>query len=321
MRNSSCTMRRIFFPAAFIALLAGCRPEENPGQLMAVNQSLERVNNSIKSDSRFLLQKLLDKEKDPQTAAIAEKILPIVNKIHLYTDSLMMMIENIKSEIITQSDTLKREYVTIVKQLYTENGIGSTLFKKLSAYKDSIPAVLGPYRPTKNDHILKEIPLLPGYGDSLPANDRLQYGRKWQEKNFERSSSLMAMVILNKIENDVLTTEKMLTEYCNSNYCILPVVYNQFKALAVLSSSYVEKGQPIEITAGVGEFSTAMKPRITIDGKPVALNANDGTAVHRFTADGKPGKHNAMVRIEFTSPDGSTEYISKRLEYIIADEK
>jgi Tfp pilus assembly protein PilX len=106
-----------------------------------------------------------------------------------------------------------------------------------------------------------------------------------------------------------------------SNYCILPVVYNQFKALAVLSSSYVEKGQPIEITAGVGEFSTAMKPRITIDGKPVALNANDGTAVHRFTADGKPGKHNAMVRIEFTSPDGSTEYISKRLEYIIADEK
>lgn len=117
-------------------------------------------------------------------------------------------------------------------------------------------------------------------------------------------------------------TEKMLIEYCSMNAagCGLGITYNMFTPLAVLSSSYVKKGQPIEITAGVGAFSIVMKPLIIIDGKDVKVD-NDGTAVHQFTADGNPGKHSIMVEIEFNKPDGTKGHFIQSLNYTIADEK
>jgi hypothetical protein len=322
MRNNSLTMNNaILFTISLALLLVGCGPQENADQLKEVNQNLERINSSLLNDYKIRIEVWKDRQKDPQTNYLAETWLPNINKIHLYADSLRMTIEDIKSELITQSDSLKREYVTLIRQLHDENEVGGKLFKNLAAFSDSIPALINPYESANRNYVPKDIPLLPGYADSLSARDRLQYEKNWLEKSFDRSSSLMAMIMLNKIENDVLQTEKILFEYCESTFCNIPVRYNQFKALAVLSSSYVKKGQPIEITAGVGGFTIAMKPRVTINDKEMKLDYNDGSAVHRFVADGKPGTHSVMVKIDFYKPDGSREYITKRLDYIIADEK
>ena len=68
-------------------------------------------------------------------------------------------------------------------------------------------------------------------------------------------------------------------------------------------------------------FSDAAKPQITIGDKVIKLNEYDGTAVHRFTADGEPGTHSVMVKIEYYKPDGSRQYVTKYLKYTIADEK
>lgn len=47
---------------------------------------------------------------------------------------------------------------------------------------------------------------------------------------------------------------------------------------------------------------------------------DDAAAVHRFKADGRPGKHSLTVKIEFTDVHGSPDSVSKKLEYEIADE-
>jgi hypothetical protein len=229
------------------------------------------------------------------------------------------MLAGTKRELIAQSDSLKMDYVPVVRQLHNEDGVGISLFEKLAEFKDSIPVAINPFGRINRNHMLKDIPLLYGYSDSLPVNEKLLFGKKWLEKSFGKSSSLMAMIMLNKIENDVLMSEKMLIEYCNSQSCYLPVAYNRYQALAVLSSSYVKQGQPIEITAGVGGFTDAMKPRVIINDKEMELE--DGCVVHQFKADGKPGKHSVMVKIEFYKPDGIREWITKTLYYTIADEK
>lgn len=316
MRNKLKTP--ILVAVFFVLVLVSCGPQENAEQLKAVNQSLERYNKSTIDDNKLLIASLLDKQRDPQTAAVVEPWFQRANKIHQNVDTLRKVMEVIKSELIIQSDSLKREYVTVVKQLSIENGVGSNLFKRLTTFKDSIPLFINSNR---TSDVPNDIPLLPGYVDSLSARGRLQYEMNWLEKSFGRSSSLMAMIMLNKIENDVLETEKKLLEYCNSRFCIMKVIYSQYQALAVLSSSYVKKGQPIEITAGVGGFTHTVKPRVTIDGKVIQLNENGGTAVHRFTADGRPGKHSVMVQIDFTGFNGSQDRVTRKLEYIIADEK
>ncbi|HEY8896950.1 MAG TPA: hypothetical protein VIM79_19140 [Niastella sp.] len=313
-------MYKPLFCFAMAVSLMGCHPEENPDQLKAVNQSLERMNVSVSDDNNALMEILRNRQKDPQSAAVAEKWLPGGNKIHKYADSLRLMLDSIKSELITQSDSLKMDFVPVVRQLHNEDGVGIRLFGILAEFKDSIPAFISVPGQRNKSYLPKDIPFLNGYSDSLSANDKLQFGKEWLEKSFGRSSSLMAMIMLNKIENDVLMTEKMLIEYCNSQACYMPVIYDtQYKPLAVLSSSCVKKGQSIEVTAGIGEFTDAMKPRVTINDKEVKLD--DGRAIHQFVADGKPGIHSVIVEIEFYKPDGSKAYVTKRLEYTIADEK
>jgi hypothetical protein len=220
-------MYKPFFCFVVAVSLVGCHPEENPEQLMMVNQSLERMNVSVSYDNNVLMETLRNRHKDPQSAAVAEKWLPGVNKIHQYADSLRSILDGIKSELIAQSDSLKKDFVPIVRQLHNEDGVGSKLFEKLLEFKDSIPALISVPGQTNKSYLPKDIPLLNGYSDNLPANEKLQFGKKWLEKSFGRSSSLMAMIMLNTIENDVLITEKMVIEYCNSRYTIEKIVYDK----------------------------------------------------------------------------------------------
>lgn len=314
-------MYKPFICLAVAVSLLGCHPEENPEQLKMVNQSLERINSSVLNDNKIRIALWENRRKDSQTRSLADRWLPRVNKIHQYADSLRMMIEGVKSELIAQSDSLKMDFVPVVRQLHSEDGVGIRLYEKLAEFKDSIPVLINLPGPANSKYIPNDIPLLPNYIDSMTVNNKQQFGKKWLEKSFGRSSSLMAMIILNKVENDVLTTEKTLYEYCESTFCIMPIIYDDnYKAIAVLSSSYVKQGQPIEITAGVGGFTDAVKPRIIIKEKDMKLDS-DGAVVHQFVAEGKPGKHNVIVKIEFYKPDGTREWITKTLYYTIADEK
>lgn len=217
----------LLFTVPFMLLVVGCGPEENRGQLKVVKECLEQINENIKSDNKGLVEGIKYRLEEPHAIEVAKRLLPEINKIHLHADSLLLMLDSIKNELNLQSDSLKMDYVTIVRQLHNEDGVGSRLFNKLAEFKDSIPALINLSGPANREYIPKGIPLLPAYVDSLQANEKLLYGKKWLEESFGRSSSLMAMIMLNKIENDVLTTEKMLIEYCNSSYVIEKIIYDK----------------------------------------------------------------------------------------------
>lgn len=314
----------LLLPAVVIVLLVGCVAEDKSGQWKAINESLERANNIINEDIAVGYENLLKLKKNPQTSADAEVWFAKAKQVQQYADSVRMMIEAIKNQLIIQSDSLKREYVTVVKQLYDANGIGGQMLKKLTAFKESISAVI-----FGEDHVVSaydrnlyaSMPLLPGYRDSLSADEREKYRKRWLSEGFSRSSSLMAMVMLNKIENDVLTTEKLIFDYCDNHIgrgCTL--AYLKFQAVACLSSRHVRKGQRINLIAGLGSFSRASKPSIIIDGKEMTLNEDD-VAEYKFTVDRSAGKHTIPVRFEYVRPDGSNEIKTQELEYIIADDK
>ncbi|AEW02412.1 hypothetical protein A4D02_00220 [Niastella koreensis] len=319
--------KALIVPAVIIVLLIGCRPEENPDQLIAVNQSLEYANGVMQEAGDMVYEELLERQKDPRDADHPALWLARAKQIKQYADSLGNFIKNIKSELITQSDSLKKDYVELTKQLHNEDGVGQQLLNKLTDFKDSASSILTPeekkleyYRRSEIGHILETGPLLPAYRDSLPADKKVDYKKKWLEKSFGRTSALMAMIMLNKIEADVLATEKEFITYCDFRAsfhgCI--VRYDLFKAVAILSSSYVKAGQAIEVTAAVGQFIDAMKPRITIDGKEVQVG-ECATAVYKFIAAGKPGKYTVPITFQYYKPDGTKDSIATTREYIIAE--
>jgi len=319
--------RTLFIPAVLLGLLVSCRPEENPDQLKAVNQSLEYANGVMRDANNMVYEELLERQKDPRNTDNPELWLSRANQIKKYADSVGSLIKIIKRELITQSDSLEKDYVYLTKQLYSADGIGFRLLNKLTDFKDSVSAVLTPdetmsqtYWYSEINHFLETGPLLPAYRASLPTDKKIDYKKKWLEKNFGRTTALMAMIMLNKMEADVLATEKAFITYCNDRAtfhgCILR--YDVFKAVATLSSSYVKAGQTIEVTAGVGSFSYAAKPRITINGKEVNVG-DDAAAVYKFIVAGKPGKYTIPVKFEYYRPDGTSVSVSTTREYIISE--
>lgn len=315
-------MTKVYFIATLVVLLAGCQPKENTEQLKAVNMSLEISNDFIKDAANRVLMDMEYKTHQPIYKAKANVWFPVMKKVEASTDTLIEVVEKLKGEAAKQTDALKLDNVAIL-----------SLLNKLASFKDNIPAYFNfmdsiespkvrEYLKRDCKNICKSSPLLPGYTDVLNTEQRSAYINKWIDKNLHRSTALMTTVVLNKLENDLLYTRSILMDRCSLmvGACDGPGSYSEYHAIAVLNSTYVRRGQTIEVTAGMGGFSFARRPRVTINGNEVKLDDN-AKAVHRFKADGKPGKHSLAVKIEFTNDLGAPDYMSQNLEYEIADLK
>ena len=93
------------------------------------------------------------------------------------------------------------------------------------------------------------------------------------------------------------------------------IIFDQFQAIASQSSEYVMPGQEVRITAGVGAFSKAAAPSITIDGAGVPLNA-EGVAELKFNAGGT-GAYSKKVVINYLKPDGTRGTTEKEIKYTV----
>lgn len=301
-------------------MLAGCQPKENTEQLKAINMSLEKSNDFIKNAANHVLMEMEEKTHRPEYKAKANLWFPVMKKVEANTDTLLEIIEKLKGEVVKQSGTLKLDNVVIL-----------SLLNNLASFKNNFPAYVNiidssewpnPYKCLKRDceNIRKSIPLLQGYPEVSNTEQSNDYINKWLVNNLRGSSALMTMVVLNKLKNDLLYTRSILMDHISMQVgCVDgPGSYDAYYAIAVLNSSYVKRGQTIEVTAGMGAFSFGRRPRVIIAGNEVKLD--DGAkAVHRFKADGKPGKHRLKVNIEFTNAEGSLDSMNQTLEYEIAN--
>jgi hypothetical protein len=321
----------LFCLAVIMVLLAGCRRREDLNQLKAINRSFENANNIIQENNKLVWEALVQKRHDPSYHEYGEIWEPRGGRIKKQADAIVVIIEELKSGLLKQSDSLQKEQAPLIDELYSSDGPGYKLVCRLAAFKDSFPAIIRvedfvdyPHKQASMKaeipRLLSTVPLLTGYTDSLNADLRKLHVKKWLKENFSGTTPAMALVVLNRIENDLLVTTNEFMNFCFNQIDKIICGWRGFHAVAVLNSSYVKQGQQIEVTAGVVDFYTYTKPRITMDGKEIDLN-KDATAVHQFTANGRPGKHSIRVQIEFTKPDGTVEQVYKDLKYIIAEEK
>jgi gliding motility-associated protein GldM len=125
--------------------------------------------------------------------------------------------------------------------------------------------------------------------------------------------TIAAVTILSKFQNDVKNSEAAIVDYCHKKIGEVKVIFDRFDAIANVNTTYAMQGDDIEITAGVGAFSAAAKPKIYIGGQMMALTP-DGTAIYKTKASGT-GNRVIDVKIEYTKPDGSTAVVNKPVKY------
>jgi len=298
-----------------------------------VNSSIANSNDVIGEKNAVTYKSFEDKLKDQQTAANAQIWAPKANEAKKLSTNLYNEIEELKGKLIAESgpyeeDGKKRfreDDLDAATRLMDEQGAGKKLYEDLQAYKQSMVGILKPEEfasspllqadvKGQKEAFTKQFPVdlkIPESqsGNALSGND----AKDWTTNYFHMTPSIAALTILSKFQNDVKNSESQMIDYCHKKIGEVKVVFDHFQAIAQASSSYLMPGDKETITAGVGAFSAAAKPTITINGQVLPLNA-DGTAEYTTTADGA-GSKSIPVKIEYTKPDGSKETITKEVKY------
>lgn len=316
------------------ALLALNVSSEILNAFVTVNNSITKSNTVITDKNQMTYASFAEKLKDPQTAEKATIWAPKADEVKKISGDLYNYIEDLKLQLRQEAGTYEKDGVKEMNadnldaatRLMDNKGKGKELYEKLSAFKKQVIGVLKPEEfagnPTLQDQIKRDIA---AFEKSIPVDmnvPKSKTGTKysndaagWTQSYFHMTPAIAAFTILSKFQNDIKNSESQLVDYCHNQIGQVKLVYDRFQAIATSNTSYAMPGDPIEITAGVGAFSDAAKPTITINGQTMPLTS-DGTALFKTQASGT-GEHSVNVTIKFNKPDGTPETVNKIVKYTV----
>ncbi|MCX6211784.1 MAG: gliding motility protein GldM [Bacteroidetes bacterium] len=301
------------------ALLALNVSSEILNAFKTIDQSLANANDIIERKNSDIYKSLQKKLADPKTAEKAAIWAPKAEKAHGYADEMFNYIAGLKKELKQASglkikdgkEEYKEDDLEATTRLFLNYKSGETrsqeLFKKLVQFKADLAAI----DPAIEKEVLPNLPL----DLRIPETKSIAGKTDWGYAYFNMTPSVAAVTILTKFQNDIRNSEAQVVEYCHKEIGEVELIYDQFNAFAASNSQYLMSGEELIITAGVGAFSSAAKPTITIDGNTVPITA-DGSAVYKTTA-GAPGSSVKRVRISFVKPNGETAIIEKDVKYTV----
>ncbi len=299
-----------------------------------VNTSIANSNAVITEKTNVTYNSFAEKLKDPQTKAKAEIWAPKAEQVKKLSADLFNYIENLKQEMKKRSKLEIRDGVEHYAEdnldaptkMMDNEGKGKELYEKLAAYKTQVVAVLNADEFKDNPSLQAQMKKdIEAFQRSIPINmnvPKSQSGKEysndakgWTTNYFHMTPTVAALTILSKFQNDVKGSESQMVDYLHNQIGSVKIIFDEFQAIATSNTSYAMPGDNIEITAGVGAFSAAAKPKITINGQPQTLTA-EGTAVFKTTANGT-GDHAVDVRIEYAKPDGTLATVNKKVSYTV----
>jgi len=302
------------------ALLALNISAEILNAFKTVDRSLTTTNTTINESTSTIMASFRDKMSENETRDKATQWMPKAEQAVLLSKGINDYINDLKKQILKNADfdparkgdsTFKEDNQDVATKLMITENKGKELFNKLTKYKqDMIALGASSPNPALKDDIasfLKQIDL------STPPSS--QGNKNWEQTYFHMVPTVAAITILSKFQNDIKTSENRTVALFHEQVGKVVVRYDAFAAIVGQSSNYIMPGQEIEINAGVGAFSKAAAPVITINGQNAPLGA-EGQATMKV-AGGGLGKHSVPVVIRFRDQDGKEQTVTKNVEYTV----
>ena len=297
------------------ALLALNVSAEILNAFKTVDNSLNRTNTTVSHSTTTILKSFEDKMSDPTTATKAKEWYPRAQAAEAASREMYDYLENLRKQILEAADfnpkekgdsTFKEDNQDIATRIMVEQGKGKELQKKLQEYKQKLLGI----HPIVNQEL----------GNSLQVNTEIpqvqnKSNKTWETAYFHMVPTVAALTMLRKFQNDVRTSENRVVSLMHEQVGKVEVRFDTYNAIVGQSSTYLMPGQEIEIMAGVGAFSKAALPRISINGQSVQIG-EDGAAHAKFAA-GPIGNRSIPVRIEYTDQEGNPQTITKNIEYTV----
>jgi gliding motility-associated protein GldM len=294
------------------ALLALNVSSEILNAFKTVNKSLETTNVTVNKSTEQIIASLEQKTHDSATSKKAAIWYPKAQQVQEIAKDAFGYIQAIKDDILRKAGgdpnkpekSFKEDNLDIATRMMVDKGGGKALLKKLTDFKTAVLAI---------DPAIDS-----AFSTSLPINletPKNKGNKSWSNVYFHMVPTVAALTILSKFQNDVKTSENRIVQFCHNKVGEVAVRFDTYAAIVGQNSTYLMPGQPLEITAGVGAFSTGAKPTITIGGQTITVGT-EGTAKQDIPG-GTIGKHSVPVTITYRDQDGTEQHITKNVEYTV----
>lgn len=301
------------------ALLALNVSSEILNAFKTVNRSLMTANDIIETKNKGLFTSFQKKLEDPKSHDRAAIWLPRAEDAKKAADDVYNYIESLKTDLIkeagqkTPGGPYREDDLDAATRLFVENkGGGQTkgkdLQQKLAEYKNRLLHI----HPAIDSEFHNTLPI----DLSVPPSTNAAAKDNWEYSYFHMTPTIAAITMLSKFENDVKNCEALVVDFCHRKVGEVEIVYDQFKVFAGTNSNYLMPGQQLEITAGIGSFSSKAQPDITVDGQRIPVDPATGAALYKTNVGGT-GSYTKKIVINFTKPDGSKSTETKDVTYTV----
>jgi gliding motility-associated protein GldM len=275
--------------------------------LMTANGTIENKNNAI---FKSFAQKLKDdktRERAEIWAPKAEQAKKFSEEVYKYIDGLKMELKRAAGYNPPSDTTFKEDNLDVPTRVMLTEGRAKELQKRLQTLKDNLLNI----DPSIKAQFSTNFPI---DLSTIKTNNQAT-NNDWGAGYFHMTPTIAAITILSKFQNDVRNAEAQVIDFIHSKVGEVEIVYDEFQAFAGTNSQYLMPGQELVITAGVGAFSKAARPNITVDGAGVGLNAQ-GVAEYKTNVGG-PGSYTKRVKISFVKPDGTPGIVERDVQYTV----
>lgn len=296
------------------ALLALNVSSEILNAFKTVNTSINNANGVLTDNNNIIYSSFATKLADAKTREKAQIWMPRAVQAQKLSKETYDYIDQLKQQLMKEAgfdmkgDTSSwTDNLDASTRLMDKQGKGEELRKKLETLKKNLLAI----DPEIQKKFANSLPI----DLTVPKSQTGNSNPSWTTNYFYMTPAIAATTILSKFQNDVKSAENQIVTYCHSQVDAVAVRFDKYGFVGGLSSSYLMPGEKVTVYSGLGATSSAAQPSITINGRPVSLNA-DGLATADFEAGGT-GSHSVNVVIKYVNQEGVTQTINKTLEYTV----
>ncbi len=283
-----------------------------------VNNSLITSNNNITASNNTLYKSLEEKLTQPESKEKAAIWEPRAMQAKKLSDNMMTYLDSLKLALKKAADLKIKEYGTedyradnldASTRLFETNGEGDKLKARLDQYKEAMLSIGLP----QDASIKKQ------FENSFPVNTTPPISQEGKKKDFTQSffhmtPTVAALTMLSKFQNNIKNAENMVVTYCHSQIGAVQVHMDQVGTIVGQNSSYLMPGQQLTVTAGVGAYSSASTPTISINGANVPVSGGQG--IYNTTVSGA-GDHTVNVNITFKDENGKMVTKTQTVKYTV----
>jgi gliding motility-associated protein GldM len=300
------------------ALLALNVSAEILNAFRTVDNSLIATNSTINANTGAIMKSLEDKKSEPQSAAKANIWYPKAETAVSLSANMYNYIQSLRMKILTAAEfkptkendfdsSFKADNLDIATRIMVEEGEGKKLYAELDKYRKAMLAI--------DPEIAHEFEKSLQIDLSMPKTQDKGI-KTWEAAYFHMVPTVAAITILSKFANDVKTSENKVVAFCHQQVGQVVIRFDKFEAIIGQSSNYLMPGQPLEIKAGIGAFSSAVRPTISIGGKSQQVG-DSGFVRYNTTAEASLGQKNIPVHIEYFDQDNVLRKIDRTISYTV----